>query len=362
MSSSGKKALALNAFGTFDDLATLGSAFICLAAWGHGLGVSEQPAPHAEMSVGASSGARIKFSSPVFTFNRLRAGDNVKHSFVFTNTGDQILMITNVQIGCGCVTPGEWSRRVEPGRTGVIPLELRSGGYSGQVMKTVSVISNDRSEPLVLLRMQGFIWKAVDVIPQYCALNVPPDSQVASNMVRIVSNLNEPLVVWAPECDNSAFVVELRTNRPGKEYQLLIMTAPPPLPSGSVQGHITVRTSATDALKVTVPALMYMQPAVSVVPAEISLPPAPLKEEQTTSVMIISNSTNRLSLLEPVVNSASVEAHVLEVQPGRCFQIKLTFPMGFDGTQGEPIMLTMKSSHPRFSVLKVPIHQLAERK
>src|SRR5712671_5552659 len=52
---------------------------------------------------------KIVFETPVFDFGRARAGDPVKHTFVFTNTGDALLEVTGVVPGCGCTTAGEWT-------------------------------------------------------------------------------------------------------------------------------------------------------------------------------------------------------------------------------------------------------------
>src|SRR4051812_47821111 len=62
-------------------------------------GAAVTPVPSANPAVAAPpNGAvpRIAFETPTFNFGRARAGDPVKHTFVFTNTGNAILEIINV--------------------------------------------------------------------------------------------------------------------------------------------------------------------------------------------------------------------------------------------------------------------------
>src|SRR4051812_15929164 len=89
---------------------------------------------------------KISFETPSFDFGKARAGDAVKHTFVFTNTGDAALEISAVRPGCGCTTAGEWTKKVEPGKTGTIPIQVNVAATwpAGPIIKVVTVDSNDR--------------------------------------------------------------------------------------------------------------------------------------------------------------------------------------------------------------------------
>src|SRR5262245_37046886 len=50
----------------------------------------------------APSGSKIQFETPTYDFGKAKAGDPIKHTFVFTNTGCETLEISNVRPGCGC--------------------------------------------------------------------------------------------------------------------------------------------------------------------------------------------------------------------------------------------------------------------
>ncbi len=303
------------------------------------------------------AGARIQFATPVHDFGKVRGGEVVKYTYAFTNIGDSLLEVTGVRTSCGCTTAGDWSRKVEPGQAGSIPIQFNTGNFSGQVAKSITVTCNATNQPTVVLQLKATIWKAIDVSPQFAVLNVTADGPSNPAIVRIVSNEDAPLTLSAPEITNRAFAVELRTNQPGKEFQLIINTVPP-LSAGNVQGQITMKTSSTNMPVINVRAWANVQQAVLVTPSQITLPAGPLAKAMPYIISIRNNETNTLTLSEPTLNARGVDVQLKEIQPGRYFSLTATFPVGIELPQGENVELTVKSSHPRFPTIKVPVRQL----
>src|SRR5258706_16280494 len=62
-------------------------------------------------------GPRIEFAEPFFDFGRVQSGQIVTHDFIFTNTGNEALEISDVNSSCGCAAATNWDRRIEPGKT-----------------------------------------------------------------------------------------------------------------------------------------------------------------------------------------------------------------------------------------------------
>ncbi len=305
----------------------------------------------------ANIGPKIEFATPSHEFGKVKSGEVVKYTYVFTNTGGATLVVSNVQTSCGCTTAGEWSRQVEPGRTGNIPIEFNTSGYGSQVTKNITVSCNDTNRPMVVLEITGTVWKPVDAIPQFAVLNVTSESPSNATTVRIVNNEDTPLTLGPPEVNNPAFAAELTTNQPGKEYQLVIRTVPP-LPSSSVSAQINLKTSSTNLQVLTINAWANVQPAVAVAPTAITLPPPPLTNPMPAVVSVQNYGTNTLTLSDPAVNAKGVEVRLNEQQPGRFFILNLNFPAGFEIAQGQQVELTVKSSHPQYPVIRVPVVQV----
>ena len=301
-------------------------------------------------------GPKIQFATPVYDFGRTKSGEPVKYTYVFTNTGDGLLILTAVQPSCGCTTAGDWTKQVEPGKTGGIPIQFNGAG-NGPVGKQVTVTCNVTNQPTLFLQLKGTLYKPFDLIPPMAVLNIPPDAESASGVVTITNNMEEPLVLSTPESNNRAFTAELKTNAPGKGYQLIV-SAVPPMPPGSVQGQISLRTSWTNPAVITVTVALTVQPAVQVIPSYITLAAGPLAKAVTNSVSIQNNSTNLLQLSEPTVNVPGAEAQIREMQPGKSFAAVVTFPEGFQVSPGQQVELSVKSSNPKFPLLKVPVMQM----
>ena len=228
-----------------------------------------------------TGGGKIQFATPAYDFGKVRAGEPVKYSFVFTNVGCDVLEVTHVQPSCGCTTAGDWTHKVEPGSNGTVAVQFNSANFNGPVIKTITVTSTDKAQPQTVLQLKGTIWKPVDVVPQFAVLNVPPDTGSASAVVRIINNMEDPITLSDLEINNRAFRAELTTNQPGKEFQVLVSTVPP-LPQGNVQGLLTLKCSNTNMPVVTVNVWANIQPAIVVSPPSSCCPPEPSRPRQAT--------------------------------------------------------------------------------
>jgi hypothetical protein len=90
-------------------------------------------------------GPVITFEEASFDFGDIYQGDKVEHVFKLENTGNQPLIITNVQTTCGC-TATEWPREpVMPGDTTSLKVNFNSAGKYGRQNKVINVISNATS-------------------------------------------------------------------------------------------------------------------------------------------------------------------------------------------------------------------------
>jgi hypothetical protein len=347
---------ALHACGTYMKiigriLGTLGVSLALTTC----LGADDKSAlPQGNASV--KIGPKIQFNTPVYDFGKISAGEVVKYSFIFTNAGDQQLVITNVKPSCGCTAAGEWTREIEPGQTGTIPIQFNSANFGGPVAKMVTVVCNDKTQQPVYLQIKGTIWKPIEVTPTYAVINVPPESSGGSATIKILNNMEQALILGKPEVNQPGFRVEIRTNQPGKEFELIVSTVPP-LKPGNVQAEIKIPTSVTNNPALTVRAWANVQPALSILPAQVALPTTPLQNKLSPVITIINNTTNPLALTEPTVNLPGVDFQLREVQAGRYFTIGLSFPQGFQLTDGESGEIKVKSNNPNYAQIAIPITQ-----
>jgi len=98
------------------------------------------------IAIGASAqsnGPVIAWEKPTFDFGDVVQGEKVEHTFKFKNTGNVPLVITNVQVTCGCTTPKGWERDpILPGASSELTVSFNSSGKYGRQEKVVTIVSN----------------------------------------------------------------------------------------------------------------------------------------------------------------------------------------------------------------------------
>src|SRR5688500_16970627 len=107
------------------------------------LGLGFQALAQETTAAAKKDGAVIKWEKKTHDFGNIVQGDKVEHTFYFTNTGNEPLIITNVQVSCGCTTPKGWPRDpIPPGARGEITVSFNSAGKMGMQNKPVTLVTN----------------------------------------------------------------------------------------------------------------------------------------------------------------------------------------------------------------------------
>ena len=101
--------------------------------------VKNQPSAPQE---NAKNGPSITFETSEHNFGEIKQGDVVEHTFKFTNTGNQPLIIERVDVTCGCTTPSWTKEPIMPGKSGTITAKFNSAGKLGQQKKPITIHSN----------------------------------------------------------------------------------------------------------------------------------------------------------------------------------------------------------------------------
>lgn len=91
-------------------------------------------------------------------FGSIKQDSENKHKFVFTNTGNEPLLIESANGSCGCTVPNYPKQPIPPGGTGEIEVEYKPGKQENAQTKTVTIIAN--TEPReTTLRIKAFVEK-----------------------------------------------------------------------------------------------------------------------------------------------------------------------------------------------------------
>ena len=230
------------------------------------------PALSTTNTAATNSGPRIEFADLTHDFGRMEAGRMATNIYYFTNTGNQLLEIKDVQSSCGCAAAANYSRSVAPGQKGSVPVIFDSTGRAGQTTRTIKVLSNDPTQPTVVLMFTALVWKPIDAIPVVAAFHFGADVQTnQTRVIRLVNNLDELVTLSEPVCTNNSFRPELKVIKEGREFELHVEVITP-LAAGSWSSTIDLKTSTSKMPVVTVLAYAMVQSALTLLPPEISIP------------------------------------------------------------------------------------------
>ena len=129
--------------------------FICFSLFVYNVGISQD-------------GPKIEFSAKDNTidFGQVtKESDSGIRTFEFKNTGNQPLIINNVQATCGCTVPSKPTEPILPGKSGTI--EVKYNMNPGVFTKSVIVDSNaiNVTEGKIAIKIKGEVVVKQEVNP-----------------------------------------------------------------------------------------------------------------------------------------------------------------------------------------------------
>lgn len=84
----------------------------------------------------------MEFKEEVYDFGVITQGEKVSYEFVFTNTGNSDLVISNAYADCGCTVPEVPKQPIPPGEKNKIRVTFDSDKKSGLITKEISIMTN----------------------------------------------------------------------------------------------------------------------------------------------------------------------------------------------------------------------------
>lgn len=101
----------------------------------------------------------FKFAEETHDFGKVPQGKPVSWEFKFTNTGEEPLIISNVESTCGCTVPKYTTTPVLKGQSGTITVTFNAASVQPSFSKAVTIKSNART-PNKLLYIKGEVTAA----------------------------------------------------------------------------------------------------------------------------------------------------------------------------------------------------------
>lgn len=96
----------------------------------------------------------IQFSANVINYGTIEKDSDPFREVTITNIGNYPLIINSCRASCGCTVPNCPVEAIPPKKKSVIKVRYNTSNI-GAFNKTITVYSNDQSNPVTLIRIHG---------------------------------------------------------------------------------------------------------------------------------------------------------------------------------------------------------------
>ena len=129
-------------------------------------------------------GPHIEFEKLVHEFGTISETEKYNTGFRFTNTGNDVLVISQVKAACGCTVPTLSRTRFLPGEGDTIDVTFDPRGKRGDTDKYITVVSNSKPEGVVKLKIHSVIESMV-YFDRFHQMGVIPLGEEVTSLVRL---------------------------------------------------------------------------------------------------------------------------------------------------------------------------------
>ena len=116
---------------------------------------TENVAVAAKRDANAGNFPVIALDKTTHDFGTIMDGTPVETVFNYTNTGNSMLVVSNIKSTCGCTVPNNWTKEVAPGESGQFTVKFNGKG-ANKVSKTITLTTNTE-KGMEQVRITAFI-------------------------------------------------------------------------------------------------------------------------------------------------------------------------------------------------------------
>jgi hypothetical protein len=119
-----------------------------------------------EAEVKKENGPMISFENTIHDYGEIELNSDGAYDFVFTNTGNEPLILSKPRSSCGCTVPSWPKEPILPGESNKIKVTYNTK-KAGSFNKTVTIYSNAKGKSTVVLRIKGKVLaQAEEALPK----------------------------------------------------------------------------------------------------------------------------------------------------------------------------------------------------
>jgi hypothetical protein len=233
---------------------------------------------------------------------------------------------------------------------------MATGQKRGKLNRTISVATNDRSNPTVSLECEAEILSALKCDPESVNFGQIKRSDTrAEKIVKITRGSGGPIHPRVANPGNPQVTAELREIEPGESYELTVVTQPP-WPNGMLRSNVQIETGIEQAPTESVMVLGNVTPRAQASPQRFTLRP-----DATSDLKLVARLTwdddRPGKITEVAVNDPALKVQVDDQNNQQV--IVLDVPAGYSAPKNKGTQVTVKTDDPAVSVIQIPVFVMA---
>ncbi len=188
-----------------------------------------------------------------FSIGSIPRGKIVEHDLTIQNPGKDTLIISRVDVSCGCTGSMLSTDHIPPGGNGSLQITFNSKNFRGPIHKTVTVNSNAPEAPAVQISFDGNVVEEVTYSPEFLWFQ---DVEVGTRTTKTVTIQNQGKTPFRLS-GYSTGVAGVNVNLPGGEIQPGdTVTVPiefvPEKPAPMIADKVVIRTTHPSQPEITI--------------------------------------------------------------------------------------------------------------
>lgn len=182
------------------------------------------------MSFAAWAAPTVTVPQPEFDFGTIYQGEQVRHAFVFSNSGKDVLNIEKVSSSCGCTAALASAKSLAPGSSGEIQATFDSTRFRGAISKTVYLYTNDPVQPVVQMHLKGNILEELVIEPQQVNFGAVVPKRTVKSTVSLINKGKREVSLSGLETTTPELVARLSAEviPPGGKVAVELTLTPKP--------------------------------------------------------------------------------------------------------------------------------------
>jgi len=195
---------------------------------------------------GIASGQVIHLDKDSVDFGSMKQNQSRDIQVTVTNKGAALLRIEDVKADCGCTVPTLDKKMLLPGESTVIDINFNSKKFVGNVLKLVTITSNDPLNPEVVFSIGANVSAALLVDPpqRRVGFSQSPVGTTHSKSVIFTATEADQLEIQADKTRRGLFGVEVENSYEGDPQKAALhVTVPSSMKAGRQRDNVRVRTN-----------------------------------------------------------------------------------------------------------------------